>query len=192
MWSTQNEKTELITQKSRLKRRLFKVFLVGVRGLEPRASCSQRRSNLVLHVHELHLALSTPGILLSGALFSTVSTSSGGGCGQLCGRMEMLPWIAADSPSPGSVWIVALFCQIVKVVLDISTLTFCVAVDKEIRNHGTQPSFSQSSVFAAIARMNFGNFYFGIKICRNSVDFEIAIGYNIHWAGLNPFADHPC
>ena len=26
MWSTQNEKTELITQKSRLKRRLFKVF----------------------------------------------------------------------------------------------------------------------------------------------------------------------
>ena len=151
-----------------------------------------RRSNLVLHVHELHLALSTPGILLSGALFSTVSTSSGGGCGQLCGRMEMLPWIAADSPSPGSVWIVALFCQIVKAVLDISTLTFCVAVDKEIRNHGTQPSFSQSSVFAAIARMNFGNFYFGIKICRNSVDFEIAIGYNIHWAGLNPFADHPC
>ena len=91
--------------------------------------------------------------------------------------MEMLPWIAADSPSPGSVWIVALFCQIVKAVLDISTLTFCVAVDKEIRNHGTQPSFSQSSVFAAIARMNFGNFYFGIKICRNSVDFEIVIGY---------------
>ena len=41
MWSTQNEKTELITQKSRLKRRLFKVFLVGVRGLEPRVSCSQ-------------------------------------------------------------------------------------------------------------------------------------------------------
>ena len=167
-------------------------FLVRVTGFEPAASWSQRRSNLVLHVHELHLALSTPGILLSGALFSTVSTSSGGGCGQLRGRMEMLPWIAADSPSPGSVWIVALFCQIVKAVLDISTLTFCVAVDKEIRNHGTQPSFSQSSVFAAITRMNFGNFYFGIKICRNSVDFEIAIGYNIHWAGLNPFADHPC
>ena len=111
-------------------------FLVRVTGFEPAASWSQRRSNLVLHVHELHLALSTPGILLSGALFSTVSTSSGGGCGQLCGRMEMLPWIAADSPSPGSVWIVALFCQIVKAVLDISTLTFCVAVDKEIRNHG--------------------------------------------------------
>ena len=41
MWSTQNEKTELITQKSRLKMRLFKVILAGVRGLEPRASCSQ-------------------------------------------------------------------------------------------------------------------------------------------------------
>lgn len=25
--------------------------------------------------------------------------------------------------------------------------------------------------------MDFGNFYFGIKICRNSVDFEIAIGF---------------
>ena len=131
----------------------FRGALVRVVRLERTVSWSQRRSNLVLHVHELHLALSTPGILLSGALFSTVSTSSGGGCGQLCGRMEMLPWIAADSPSPGSVWIVALFCQIVKAVLDISTLTFCVAVDKEIRNHGTQPSFSQSSVFAAISRM---------------------------------------
>ena len=143
-------------------------------------------------MHELHWTLSTPGNLLSGALFSAVSTSSGGGCGQTCGRMKTLPWNAADLPRPGSVWIVTLFRQKVKGVLDISTLTFCVAVDKEIRNHGTQPSFSQSSVFAAITRMDFGNFYFGIKICRNSVDFEIAIGYNIHWAGLNPFADHPC
>ena len=42
MWSTQNKKTELLTQKNRLKRRFFKVFLVGVRGLEPRAPCSQR------------------------------------------------------------------------------------------------------------------------------------------------------
>ena len=166
--------------------------MVRVTGFEPAASCSQRGSNLVLHVHETHLTLSAPENLLSDALFSAISTSSRGGCGQTCGRMETLPWNAADSPSPGSVWIVALFCQIVKAVLDISTLTFCVAVDKEIRNHGTQPSFSQSSVFAAIARMDFGNFYFGIKICRNSVDFEIAIGYNIHWAGLNPFADHPC
>ena len=41
MRSTQNKKTELLTQKNRLKRRLFKVILVGVRGLEPRASCSQ-------------------------------------------------------------------------------------------------------------------------------------------------------
>jgi len=41
MRSTQNEKTELLTQKNRLKRRLFKVIFAGVRGLEPRASCSQ-------------------------------------------------------------------------------------------------------------------------------------------------------
>ena len=65
-------------------------------------------SNLVLHVHELHLALSAPENLLSGALFSAVSTSSRGGCGQTCGRIEMLPWIAADSPSPGSVCFNAL------------------------------------------------------------------------------------
>lgn len=60
-------------------------------GFEPAASWSQRRSNLVLHVHELHLALSAPGNLLSGALFSAVSTSSGGGCGQTCGRRKTLP-----------------------------------------------------------------------------------------------------
>ena len=41
MRSTQNKKTELLTQKNRLKRQIFKVFLVGVRGLEPRAFCSQ-------------------------------------------------------------------------------------------------------------------------------------------------------
>ena len=45
----------------------------------------------MLHVHENHLALSAPENLLSGALFSAVSTSSEGGCGQTCGRMEMLP-----------------------------------------------------------------------------------------------------
>ena len=66
-------------------------FLVRVTGLEPAASWSQRRSNLVLHVHELHLALFSPENLLSGALFSAVSTSSGGGCGQTCGRMENAP-----------------------------------------------------------------------------------------------------
>ena len=120
-------------------------------GFEPAASCSQRRSNLVLHVHELHLTLSAPENLLSGALFSAVSTSSKGGCGQTCGRMETLPWNAADSPLPGSVWIVALFCRKVKAVLDSPTFIFCVAIDKEMRNHGTQPLFSQSPVLAAIA-----------------------------------------
>lgn len=122
-----------------------------------------------------------------------------------CSQMEDIPYRIVPGTNPlhrESVFLeraiagervrLAMGLSLVKAVLDISTLTFCVAVDKEIRNHGTQPSFSQSSVFAAIARMNFGNFYFGIKICRNSVDFEIAIGYNIHWAGLNPFADHPC
>ena len=166
--------------------------MARVARLERAASTSQRGSNLVLHVHELHLTLSAPENLLSGALFSAVSTSSKGGCGQTCGRMETLPWNAASAAALGSVWIVALFRRKVKAVSGNSVLFFCAAVDKEIRNHGTQPSFSQSSVFAAIARMDFGNFYFGIKICRNSVDFEIAIGYNIHWAGLNPFADHPC
>ena len=67
-------------------------FLVRVTGFEPAASWSQRRSNLVLHVHELHLALFSPENLLSGALFSAVSTSSKGGCGQTCGRRKTLPW----------------------------------------------------------------------------------------------------
>lgn len=120
-------------------------------GFEPTASSSQRRSNLVLHVHELHLALSAPGNLLSGALFSAVSTSSKGGCGQTCGRIENAPVAAAVLPTPGSVWIVALFHRKVKAVSDSSALIFCAAVDKEIRNHGTQPSFSQSPVLAAIA-----------------------------------------
>lgn len=31
--------------------------------------------------------------------------------------------------------------------------------------------------FCCYLKNDFGNFYFGIKICRNSVDFEIAIGY---------------
>ena len=66
--------------------------MVRVTGFEPAASCSQRRSNLVLHVHELHLALFSPENLLSGALFSAVSTSSKGGCGQTCGRRKTLPW----------------------------------------------------------------------------------------------------
>ena len=35
MWSTQNEKTELITQKSRIKRRLFKVFWSECGGSNP-------------------------------------------------------------------------------------------------------------------------------------------------------------
>ena len=112
-------------------------FLVRVTGFEPAASWSQRRSNLVLHVHELHLALFSPENLLSGALFSAVSTSSGGGCGQTCGRMENAP---VDSRCfaalPGSVWIVALFHRKVKVVSDSSALIFCAAVDKEIRRAG--------------------------------------------------------
>ena len=82
--------------------------MVRVAGLEPTVSWSQRRSNLVLHVHELHLTLSAPENLLSGALFSAVSTSSGGGCGQTCGRMKTLPWNAADLPLPGSVVFSAL------------------------------------------------------------------------------------
>ena len=60
-------------------------------GFEPAASWSQRRSNLVLRVHELHLALSAPENLLSGALFSAVSVSSKERCGQTCGRMENAP-----------------------------------------------------------------------------------------------------
>ena len=94
---------------------------------------SQRGSNLVLHVHETHLNLSAPENLLSGALFSAASTSSKGGCGQTCGRMETLPWNAADSPLPGSVWIVALFHRKVKSLESLSAHSFCVAVDKEIR-----------------------------------------------------------
>ena len=74
--------------------------MVRVTGFEPAASWSQRDSNLVLHVHELHLTLSAPENLLSGALFSAVSTSSGGGCGQLCGRMKTLPWNAVFCRDP--------------------------------------------------------------------------------------------
>ncbi len=111
-------------------------FLVRAAGLEPTVSWSQRGSNLVLHVHELHLTLSAPENLLSGALFSAASTSSKGGCGQTCGRMETLPWNAADSPLPGSVWIVALFHRKVKSLESLSAHSFCVAVDKEIRRAG--------------------------------------------------------
>ncbi len=46
---------------------------------------------------------------------------------------KTLPWNAADSPLPGSVWIVALFRRKVKSVAKVSTFNFCVAVDKEIR-----------------------------------------------------------
>ena len=49
---------------------------------------------------------------------------------------KTLPWNAADSPLPGSVWIVALFRRKVKAVSDISPLIFCVAVDKEMRRAG--------------------------------------------------------
>lgn len=45
----------------------------------------------MLHVHETHLNLSAPENLLSGALFSAASTSSKGGCGQTCGRIENAP-----------------------------------------------------------------------------------------------------
>ena len=65
--------------------------LVRVTGFEPAASCSQRGSNFRSLGHELHLALSAPENLLSGALFSGVSTSSGGHCGQTCGRIENAP-----------------------------------------------------------------------------------------------------
>ncbi len=65
--------------------------MVRVGRLELPASSSQRDSNLVLHVHENHLALSAPENLLSGALFSAVSTSSKGDCGQTCGRRKTLP-----------------------------------------------------------------------------------------------------
>lgn len=51
---------------------------------------------------ELHLALFSPENLLSGALFSAVSTSSGGSCGQLCGRKETLPWRRQICRSPGA------------------------------------------------------------------------------------------
>ena len=44
------------------------ILLVRVGRLELPASSSQRDSNLVLHVHENHLALSAPENLLSGAL----------------------------------------------------------------------------------------------------------------------------
>ena len=90
----------------------FAAFRPDPSRIPPRHS--QRRLNLVLHVHELHWTLSTPGNLLSGALFSAVSTSSGGGCGQTCGRMKTLPWNAADLPRPGSVWIVTLVLRKVK------------------------------------------------------------------------------
>ena len=98
--------------------------MVRVTGIEPAASWSQRGSNMVLHVHETHLTLSAPENLLSDALFSAVSTSSRGGCGQTCGRMETLPWNAADLPRPGSVWIVALFRRKVKSVEHPSTHSF--------------------------------------------------------------------
>ena len=109
----------LINSKKSSEIRDFRGCLVQVTGFEPAASRSQSDSNLVLHGHELHLALFSPENLLSGALFSAVSTSSRGGCGQTCGRMETLPWNAADLPIPGSVWIVALFRRKVKSVADI-------------------------------------------------------------------------
>ena len=111
-------------------------------------------SNLVLHVHENHLTLSAPENLLSGALFSAVSKSSKGGCGQTCGRMENAP---VDSRCfaaiPGSVWIVALFHRKVKAVSDSSALIFCAAVDKEIRNQRNTAFVFSKSCFSC-CRMN--------------------------------------
>ena len=55
-----------------------------------------------LHVVESHLTLSAPENLLSGALFSAVSTSSNGRCGQTCGRSETLPWPRQIRRTPGA------------------------------------------------------------------------------------------
>lgn len=109
------------------------------------------------------------------ALFSAVSTSSKGDCGQTCGRMENTPAVTADLPLPGNVWIVAFLRRNVKSVEHFSIHSFCVAVDKETR---------------CAWSYNFGKFYFRTKICRKFVDFRIAFVYNIHWMGLNSLADH--
>lgn len=95
----------------------FTAVVVRVGRLELPTSSSQRGSNLVLHVHENHLTLSAPENLLSGALFSAVSTSSKGGCGQTCGRIETLPWNAADLPSPRERLDCSLECKISQVII---------------------------------------------------------------------------
>lgn len=118
-------------------------FLVRAAGLEPTVSWSQRGSNLVLHVHENHLTLSAPENLLSGALFSAVSTSSRGGCGQTCGRMENAPVECGRFAAPRE----RLDCNSLplesQVSCGYSTIKFCVAVDKEIRR-------AQPACFSAV------------------------------------------
>ena len=98
-------------------------------------------------MHENHLALSTPENLLSGALFSGVSTSSGGHCGQTCGRMKTLPWICGFCRDPRE----RLDCSLDKggsqVSFVFSALIFCAAVDKEIRQG------AGNSIFHAVSHI---------------------------------------
>ena len=77
MWSTQNEKTELITQKSRIKRRLFKVFWSECGGSNPGPPAPKPMSELSARGLAPSLALSgTPAVPLWNSIGLFISDTA--------------------------------------------------------------------------------------------------------------------
>ena len=91
MWSTQNEKTELLTQKNRLKRQLFKVFWSECGDSNPGPPAPKLIENTFSTRLWRFLALFNLFRLLFGALISAVSGCSSAVCGNLCGQKRFPP-----------------------------------------------------------------------------------------------------
>ena len=89
MWSTQNEKTDLITQKSRLKRRLFKVFWPECGGSNPGPPAP--KAVYIIPYDDLcrFPAISSRLRILFKTLISTVSAHSTAVCSQTCGQKPL-------------------------------------------------------------------------------------------------------
>ena len=89
MWPTQNEKTELLTQKNRLKRRLFKVFWSECGGSNPGPPAPKLlNKNFSTFFRRF---IDTFGLLrtLFTTLASTVSVCSAPVCSQTCGQKPL-------------------------------------------------------------------------------------------------------
>ncbi len=98
MWPTQNEKTELLTQKNRIKRRIFKVFWSECGDSNPGPPAPKGVLNTFSARLQRFLAIFNLFYLLFDTLISTVSGCSGAVCGNLCGQKRFRPVSGEDSP----------------------------------------------------------------------------------------------